>query len=62
MSEKRMDLLSLYAGLDITYPATDQRASLYQAISSFFKKTENALSFLQSQGNRNHTQTPKFKK
>jgi hypothetical protein len=46
MSEKRMDFLSLYAGLDIGRPASGQRASLYQAISYFFNRAENTLTAL----------------
>jgi hypothetical protein len=46
MSEKRMDLLSLYAGLDIGRPVAGQRVSLYQAISCFFNRPENTLTTL----------------
>ena len=46
MSEKRIDLLSLYAGLDIGRPASGQRTSLYQAISCFFNKAEKTLTTL----------------
>jgi hypothetical protein len=57
MSEKRLDFLSLYAGLDIGRPASGQRASLYQAISCFFNKAENYLTILQPKRNRNNIQT-----
>jgi hypothetical protein len=52
MMQKNLDLLSIYAGLDITYPAADPGASMNQAISCFFKKAENALTLLQPKKNR----------
>jgi hypothetical protein len=53
MFEKRLDLLSLYAGLDITYPAEGQMdASLSQAISCIFKKAEAKLNILQTSEKR----------
>jgi hypothetical protein len=58
MAEKKLDWLSLYAGLDITYPTTSQReASICQGISCFFKKTENTLARLQPTTNRNGSST-----
>jgi len=63
MSEKRLDLLSIYAGLDITYPAQDQKGvSICQAISSFFKNAENTLIFLQPQRNSEYKQALFFKR
>jgi len=47
MTNQNLDPLSLYAGLNITYPATATGVSIQQAISSFLDKAENALNHLQ---------------
>jgi hypothetical protein len=54
MTEKNFDLLSLYAGLDITYPAAGTGASIQKAVSCFFTKAENALNHLHPKTNRTH--------
>ena len=48
MTQKSLDLLSLYAELDIIYPTTGTGASMHQAMSCFFDKAENTLTYLQA--------------
>ncbi len=48
MTQQNLDPLSLYAGLNITHPATGIGASIQQAISRLLDKAENALNHLQT--------------
>ncbi len=62
MTNQNLDPLSLYAGLNITYPATGGiGTSMNKAISCFFDKAENALAHLQPKSNRAIPQTQQTK-